>query len=120
LLQPHRIVAANALFEIGTATISAVLWLNKLLSQTNTCCVPKFCYQSVNFCLIPSFFIRMSIATCFTNSSRWFWCEACWTMNSCSAHEHTTFHLHILCAAGVSSGLATRATLTRMSRVRLE
>jgi hypothetical protein len=42
-LQPYPIVAADALLEIGTAVISAVLSLDEHLSQTNTSCVPKFC-----------------------------------------------------------------------------
>jgi hypothetical protein len=43
-LQPYPVVAADALFEIGTAVISAVLSLDKHLSQTNTSCAPKCCY----------------------------------------------------------------------------
>jgi hypothetical protein len=46
-LQPFPVVASDALIEIGTAVISAVLSLDEHLSQTNTSCVPKFCYQSV-------------------------------------------------------------------------
>jgi hypothetical protein len=44
-LQPYSVFAVDALLEIGTALISAVLSLDEHLSQTNTSCVPKFCYQ---------------------------------------------------------------------------
>jgi hypothetical protein len=57
------------------AVISAVLSLDEHLSQTNTSCVPKCCYQSVYCCLIRYFFVRMRIAKCFTNSSKRFRCE---------------------------------------------
>jgi hypothetical protein len=40
-------VAIVALLEVGTTQISAVLPLDMHLSQTNTSCVPKCCYQSV-------------------------------------------------------------------------
>jgi hypothetical protein len=46
-LQPYPVVAADALVEIGTAVISAVLSLDERLLETNSSCVPKFCYQSV-------------------------------------------------------------------------
>jgi hypothetical protein len=49
-LQPYP-VAADALLEIGTAVILAVLSLDEHLSQANTLCIPKFCYQSV-YCYI--------------------------------------------------------------------
>jgi hypothetical protein len=43
--QPYPVVAAaDALLEIGTAVISAVLSLDEHLSQTNTSRVLKFCY----------------------------------------------------------------------------
>jgi hypothetical protein len=51
-LQPYSVVAADALSEIGTAVISAVLSLDEHLSQTHTSCVPKCCYQSMYCCLI--------------------------------------------------------------------
>jgi hypothetical protein len=66
-----HIVAADALLEIGTTVISAVLSLDEHLSQTNTSCVPKFCYQSV-YCLIRYFLVRIRIAKCSTNSSKLF------------------------------------------------
>jgi hypothetical protein len=37
-LQPYPVVAADALLETGTALNSAVLSLDKHLSQTNTSC----------------------------------------------------------------------------------
>jgi hypothetical protein len=36
-------------------------------------------------------------------------------MDTRSAHEYTMFAPELLCATGVSSGLATRVTVTRMS-----
>jgi hypothetical protein len=46
-LQPYPVVAAAALLEIGTAVISDVLSLDEHMSQSNTSCACKFCYQSV-------------------------------------------------------------------------
>jgi hypothetical protein len=40
-----------ALLEIGMTVISAVLSFSDYLSQTNTSCVPNFCYLSV-YCVI--------------------------------------------------------------------
>jgi hypothetical protein len=74
-LQPYPVVAADALLEIGTAVISAVLSLDEHLSQTNTSCVPKFRYQSVYCCLIRYFLVRIRNAKCFTNISKQFRCE---------------------------------------------
>jgi hypothetical protein len=87
-LQPYPVVAADALLEIGTAIISALLSLDEHLSQTNTSCVTKFCYQSVYCCLIRYFLVRIRIAKCFTNSSsRRFRGEAMLR----SAREYTMF-----------------------------
>jgi hypothetical protein len=44
-LQPYSVVAADALLEIGTAVISAVLSADEHLSQTDFSCVPKFYYH---------------------------------------------------------------------------
>jgi hypothetical protein len=84
-LQPYPVVAADALFEIGTAVISAILSLDEHLSHTNTSCVPKFRYQSVYCCLIRYFNVRIRIAKCFTSSSKRFRCEVMFE------NEHT-FH----------------------------
>jgi hypothetical protein len=51
LLQPCRVVAADALLEIGTAVILAVFSLDEPLLKTDTSSVPKCCYQSVYCCL---------------------------------------------------------------------
>jgi hypothetical protein len=118
-LQPYPVVAADALLEIGTAVISAVLSLDEHLSQTDTSCVPKLCYQSVYCCLIRYFIVQMRIAECFTNSSKISilsniqeWTHVLLVNSPCS-------HLHSFCATGVSSGLATRMTFTRVLRGRL-
>jgi hypothetical protein len=71
LLQLYPVAAANALLEIGTAVIS----LDEHLSQTDTSCVPKFCFQSVYCCLVRYCLVRIRIAKCFTNSSKRFRCE---------------------------------------------
>jgi hypothetical protein len=115
-LQPYPVVAVDALLEISTALNSAVLSFDGHLSQTNTSCVPKFCYQSV-YCLIRYILVRISIAKCFTNSSKRFRCEVMFE------NEHTfcswIHHVHSFWANGVSSGLVTSVTLTRVSQVRL-
>jgi hypothetical protein len=59
------------MLEIGTAVISADLSFIEHLSQTNTSCIPKFCYQSV-YCFIRYFLVRIRIAKCFTNISKRF------------------------------------------------
>jgi hypothetical protein len=43
-LQTYPVVTVDALHEIGTAVISAFPSLDEHLSQTDTYCVPKFCY----------------------------------------------------------------------------
>jgi hypothetical protein len=68
-LQPYPIVAADAVFEIGTATISSVMSLSEHLSQTNTFCVQKCCYHLVYWYLIR----RLVVSKCFLNAS---WTEA--------------------------------------------
>jgi hypothetical protein len=45
-LQPYPVVSANALFEIGTAIISAVFSLDEHFPQTNTSCISKFFFTS--------------------------------------------------------------------------
>jgi hypothetical protein len=73
-LQLHPAVAADALPQIGTAVVSAVMSLYEHLSQAYTFCVPKFCYQSVH-CLIWYFFMRTLISKCFINSRKLFRCK---------------------------------------------
>jgi hypothetical protein len=41
---PYAVVAADALFEIGMAIISALLSFIEHLLQINTSSVPEFCY----------------------------------------------------------------------------
>jgi hypothetical protein len=74
-LQTYLVVAVDALLEICTAVISALLPFHEHLSQTNTSCVPKCCYQSVCCCLIRYFRVRIRTAKRFTNSSKRFRCE---------------------------------------------
>jgi hypothetical protein len=90
-LQPYPIVVADALLEIGTAVISAVLSLDEHLSQTNTSWVTKFCYQLVNCRLIQYFLLRISIAKCFTNSNQRFRYEIMFENETRSTRDYTMF-----------------------------
>jgi hypothetical protein len=78
------------------------------------CCVQKCCYKSVH-CLFQYFLVRKWIAKRFTNSSKRFWCEVI------LKNEHMFCSwLHRVCTwPCMSSGLATKLTLTRVSRGRL-
>jgi hypothetical protein len=58
-------------------------------------------------------------AKCFTNSSTLFRCEVMFEITR-SARKYTIFAPARLCATGVSSGLATKVTLNRVSWGRLE
>jgi hypothetical protein len=58
-----------------TAVISALLSLDEHLSQTNTSCIPTFCFQSVYCRFIWYVLVMIRIAECFTNSSKRFRCE---------------------------------------------
>jgi hypothetical protein len=69
-LQLYPVIAVDALLEIGTAIISAVLSLDEHLSQTNTFYVLKFCYQLVYCCLVQFFLARIHVAKCFMNNSK--------------------------------------------------
>jgi hypothetical protein len=70
-LQPYHVAAANELLEIDTFVISAALPIDKYVPQTNTSCVPKFCYQSI-YCVIWYLLVRIYIAKCFTNTKKRF------------------------------------------------
>jgi hypothetical protein len=111
-LQLYPVVAADAMREVRTAVISAVLSLREHWSQRNASCLTKF-YQSAYLYLILHFLARIRIAKCFINSSKQLHCEV--------IIENTTFfHLHSFGErTGVNSGLATRMTLTRMSWVKM-
>jgi hypothetical protein len=71
----YWILAADALLEIGTAVILSVSSLDEHLSQTNTSCLPRFCYQSVHWRITRYFLVRIRIAKSFTNSSKRFRCK---------------------------------------------
>jgi hypothetical protein len=75
---------------------------------SNIFCVPKCCYQSVYCCLIRYFLVSYQQPISMLSNVRE------WThvllVNTPSSH------LHSFCANGVSSGLATRVTLTWGSR----
>jgi hypothetical protein len=76
-LQTYPAVAVDALLEIRTAVISAVLSLDEPLSLTNTSCVPKCCYHFsalLYFSVLPC---RIQIAKCFTKRSTRFRCQVC-------------------------------------------
>jgi hypothetical protein len=85
-LQTYPVIAADALLEITTAVISAVLSLDEHLSRTNTSCVPKLCYQPVYCCLIRYFLVKIDIPKLFMNSGKRFQSEVMFENNhtSCS------------------------------------
>jgi hypothetical protein len=95
-LQPYPVVASDALLEICTAVIWDILSLDEHLSQTNTFCASKFCYQSLYCFLVLYFIVRMSIAKCFTNGDKRCRCEVMFE------NEHTfcswIHHVHICTA----------------------
>jgi hypothetical protein len=72
------------------ALISAASSFDEHLSQTNTACVPKYCYQSVYCCLIRYFLVRIRIAKCFTNNRKRFRCEVI-EKEHISARKYTMF-----------------------------
>jgi hypothetical protein len=74
-LQPYPVIATDALLEIDTAAISVAWSFHENLSQTNTSCAPKFCYQSLYCCLTRYFLVRIRIVKWFTNSSKRLRCE---------------------------------------------
>jgi hypothetical protein len=90
-LQSYPVVEADALLEIGTAVISAVLSLDEHLSQTNTSCVPKFCYQSVYVVFfgtsVPGYALLNTSRTTADDSDA----KQCSRMITRSAHEYTIF-----------------------------
>jgi hypothetical protein len=71
-LQPHRVVTADALLQIGTTVILAAKSLDEHMPQTNTSCLPKLFYQPMHRCPIPYFLVRIRIAKCSTNSVKRF------------------------------------------------
>jgi hypothetical protein len=81
-------------------------------------CVPKCCYQSVYCYLIRYFLVRIRNAKCFANSSKRFLCVVMFE----NEHTFCSWIHHIctcsFCATGVIRGLATKVTLTRVSRRR--
>jgi hypothetical protein len=91
--------------------------LSDILVVAETSCDSRFRYPSVCCCIFPHFLDKIRIAKCFTKKSKEFWCEVMFD------NEHTFFswthkssYLHSFCATGVNSGLATRVTLTPVSR----
>jgi hypothetical protein len=107
-LQPFFVVATDSLFEIETVVISAVLLL-----QTNTPCVPTFCYWSVRVLL-------SSIIPCQDVHWQMFHEQKEIISVRSNIRESTQvllvntspLHLHNFFSAGVSTGLATRLALT--------
>jgi hypothetical protein len=105
--------AVDALLENGTAVISAVLSLDEHLSQTNTCCAPKFCYHSVLLCRdARCWMLHEQQETISMRSNIRGWTHVLFVNMPCS-------HMHRFCATGVSSGLGTKVGSTRVSRGRL-
>jgi len=102
--------------KLAQAVTSAPFSLDKHMSHKGTSCVPKCCYHLVHYCLIWYCLIKICIVMCFTEGIKRFRCKVMFE------NEHTLCswmwpcsHLHNVCATGVSSGLATKVTLTRVS-----
>jgi hypothetical protein len=88
-LQPYPVVAADALLEIGTAAITAVLSLHEHLSKANTSCDQNFCYQSAHYRVIRHFLVKIRIAKCFMSRSKRFRCEVIFETEHSSARQYT-------------------------------
>jgi hypothetical protein len=82
-----------SLYLLGTTYRTVLQQISNTVSKThtNTSCVPKCCYQSVYCCLVLYFHVKMSIAKCFTNSRKLFWCEVVFENEHSSTREYTTF-----------------------------
>jgi hypothetical protein len=101
-------------YLLWRTSITALQQMSTTLSRTlkHFLC-PEILYKSV-YCLIRYFLVWIRTAKCFTSSSRRFreWAHVLFVNRWCS-------NLHSFCATGVSGGLATRVTLTRVSWRRL-
>jgi hypothetical protein len=119
-MQPYPVVAADVLLKIGTAIILPVLSLYEDLSQKKNFPCPQILLPACALLTYSVFLVRIFIAKCFTYSSKQFLCEVMFE------NEHTFclwiqyVHTHRICPTGVSNGLATAVTLTRVSRGRSE
>jgi hypothetical protein len=116
-LQPYSVVAANVLLEIGTAVISAVTPLDEHLSQTHPVsrnivvsqCIVLFRTSLLGYALLNASWTAPTISMR-SNVREW----------TCVLLANTPRqHSHKFCTTGVSSGLASRVTLPRVSRGRL-
>jgi hypothetical protein len=88
-LQPYPVVAADALLEIGTTVISAVLSLDVHLSPINISRVPK-CYQSV-YCCLTRYLSGYKLLNASWTAAKDFNVKSCSIMNTRSAREYTMF-----------------------------
>jgi hypothetical protein len=115
----HQHNNTNGLFFSISSTLRSVSSVNTLSSArhifyANTSCVPKLCYQSVYWLLSRSVLASISIAECFTASSKWFRCEVMFE----NEHAFCSFvHNVHTCTTGVSSGLANRGDLDSLVTV---
>lgn len=74
----------------------------------DTSSVPKFCYQPVYCRLVWYFLVRLRKAKCFMSSN--------FDVKLCSGMNTPCLHMHSFYVSNMSSGHATRVTLTRVSR----
>jgi hypothetical protein len=75
--------------------------------------VPKFCYQLVYCCLIRHLLVSVRRTKSLTNSSKRHRREAMFENEHVVLDNTSYSHLQRFCANSVSSGLATKVTLTR-------
>jgi hypothetical protein len=68
ILQSYPLVVADALLEIVTAAVSAVVIQSAFVTDKHFLC-PEFCYQLVFYCFIWYFLARICIVKCFVNNS---------------------------------------------------
>jgi hypothetical protein len=69
---PYPVVATEALLDICTSVISAVLSLDEHLSETKTSCVTKYGYQSVHSCLIQYFLSEYALLNASQTATNYF------------------------------------------------
>jgi hypothetical protein len=110
-------ILAAYLVKIGTAIILVVLSPDEHLSQT----LPVSQNFVANRCIVVLFgtsFSEYALLNASRKAADDIDAKKCSKMNTRSAREYIMFAPAQLCATGVNSGLATRVTLIRVSRVR--
>jgi hypothetical protein len=105
-LKAYPFAAGDALLEISTVEVRAILWVDEHPLQTDTSCHPTFCYLSVYCCLIRYFIVAILIDKCFTKNSRIFCYEVLFK------NEHTSCSwIHHVCACTTFDWLCRSRTV---------